>query len=151
MSVRLETETDRALERKAIGRILSTSREAEYAIKMPDLSAIDYILGKDQQALAGIEIKTRKEADDQVKAYGGLMLKHRKLLELQQISEVLRLPCYVAFLFDNADGHIYLLDVSKITDPTPVTPPPRRNFRDLACDEEPVIYLDWRRDLIWLV
>ena len=150
MGVILETEDDRRLEEAAILRLLDSSREAEYAVKMPDLSAIDYLLAKDSTAIAGVEIKTRKETHEQVQGYGGLMLKYRKLLELQQISEVLRLPSYVAFFFENTNGRIYLLDVASIRDPEPVTPPARRNFRNLACDEEPVIYLDWSRDLIWI-
>ena len=151
MSVRLETEEDRRLEEKAISRILGASREADSATKMPELSALDYLLTKNEEAIAGIEIKTRKESDEQVKTYGGLMLKYRKLVELQDISRILRLPCYVAFLFENASGHVYLLDVATIVDPQPVTPPPRKNFRGLPCDEEPVIYLDWDRNLIWIL
>lgn len=142
----LETDTDRGLERTAIDRIIASVPPGVHAIPLPPMSAIDYMLARDT-ITAGIEIKTRKETVEQVRGYGGLMLKHRKLVEMQQIATLLRAPCYVAFCFENARGPILILDVSTVTDPTPHTPPPRRNFRGLACDEEPVVYLDWDLDL----
>lgn len=147
MSVRLETDNDRHLEATAIQRILNAANPGFTAVSLPALSAMDYLLVKDQQATTGIEIKTRKEPVEQVRKYGGLMLKHRKLLEIAQLAEILRINGYVAFCFENATGPILLAEPRKLLHLTPTTPPPRRNYRGLACDEEPVVYLDWDQHL----
>jgi len=150
MSVRLETDQDRSLEEISISRITARATPGTTVRKLPDLSMIDYFLTSEDQITAGIEIKTRKESVEQIRSYGGLMLKHRKLIEMQQLAEMLRIPCLVAFCFENAAGPIALVDARSIADLLPEAPPRRRNFRDLACDEELVVYLDWDRHLIWL-
>ena len=146
----LETQHDKALEGEAIRRILETAAPETSAVSLPALSAIDYLLVKDQQVTAGVEIKTRKETVEQIRSYGGLMLKHRKLVEMAALSEMLRARCFVAFCFENSQGPILLAEPSRLTDLPPVTPPPRRNFRGLPCDEEPVVYLDWDTHLVRL-
>lgn len=128
-------------------RILIVAQPDTTAMKLPPLSPVDYLLGRDSQITAGIEIKTRKETVEQVQSYGGLMLKHRKLVEMQTLASLLRTRCHVAFCFENAEGPILLADVDLITDLQPETPPDRRNYRGLSCDEEPVVYLDWTRHL----
>ena len=150
MSVRLETDTDRGLETRAISRILDTAAPGTEAVTMPPLSAIDYLLTRDRQVTAAVEIKTRKESVEQVRSYGGLMLKHRKLVEIADISDILRVRAFVAFCFENATGPILLTEPSRLRHLTPVTPPPRRNYRGLACDDEPVVYLDWDNHLVSL-
>jgi type I site-specific restriction endonuclease len=144
----LETERDRALERRAIERIVAGSAQAKRALKLPDLSAVDFLLLDEAgKPLAFVEIKTRKESAEQVMGYGGLMLKHRKLSEMQQISALLQVPSHVAFCFENAEGSVWLAEAQRISDVEPVIPPPRRNFRGLPCDDEPVVFLDWAKHM----
>lgn len=143
----LQTERDAQLELRAIERLCEAF---DYCpVKMPDLSAIDYFIQFEGQLVAGIEIKTRKESPEQIKQYGKLILKWRKYQELKQISELTQLPTYVLFAFENAEGQLALLDIRHLENPKPETPPVRRNFRGLACDEEPVIYYDWD-NLLWV-
>lgn len=148
MSVRLETDDDRRLEGTAIRRILGHASDDTRVVAMPPFSAIDYLLIRHWQATTGIEIKTRKESVEQVRSYGGLMLKHRKLLEMANLSEMLQIRAIVAFCFDNAEGPILLAEPAKLLNLQPVPPPPRRNYRGLTCDTEPVVYLDWDSDLV---
>lgn len=143
----LQTNLDAELELRAIQRLCSEYNY--YPVKMPDLSAIDYFVSFEGNLVAGIEIKTRKESPEQIKRYGKLILKWRKYQELKQISELTQLPTYVLFAFDNAEGQLALLDIRHLKDPKPETPPVRRNYRGLACDEEPVIYFDWD-NLLWV-
>jgi hypothetical protein len=143
----LQTNLDAKLELRAIQRLCS--EYDYYPVKMPDLSAIDYFVSFEGNLVAGIEIKTRKESPEQIKRYGKLILKWRKYQELKQISELTQLPTHVLFAFENAEGQLALLDIRHLTDPKPETPPVRRNYRGLACDEEPVIYFDWD-SLLWV-
>jgi len=140
---RLETELDQKLERRAIERF---TRWYDYnAIKLPELSAMDYLIADGENIIAGIEIKTRKETPEQIKEYGKLILKWRKYQELDAIGELLNIPTYVLFAFENSEGELALLHIPTLAlcNPKPEDPPVRRNFRGLACDEEPVIYFDW--------
>ena len=143
MGVILETDNDRSLEKVTIKRILEISSYGTTAIQLPPLSAVDYLLVKEEKVTHGIEIKTRKESVEQIRGYGGLMLKHRKVLELQQIKNLMQIYAVCVFSFENAKGPIYICDVATITGLEPQTPPRRRNFRGLACDDEPVVFLDW--------
>lgn len=147
MGVILETDDDRNLEKITIRRILEISSYGTTAVQLPPLSAVDYLLVKEGKATHGIEIKTRKETVEQIRGYGGLMLKHRKVLELQQISNLMQIFAICVFSFENAQGPIYICDVPSISGLEPQTPPRRRNFRGLACDEEPVVFLDWDKHL----
>lgn len=146
----LETDADRSLERRTIERLMITMWYDSRPVQMPPLSAIDYIIEVDGRARLGLEIKTRKESVDQIRSYGGLMLKHRKLVELQTIGNLLQLPINCVFAFDNAEGQIHIAYPDKLTGLEPQAPPRRRNYRGLACDEEPVVYLDWKTHL-WRV
>jgi hypothetical protein len=143
VGVILETDADRSLEKATIERILTIASEGTFAIQLPPLSAVDYLLVKDHTATHALEIKTRKESAAQVRGYGGLMLKHRKVLELQQIKNLMQVFTIVVFAFENARGEIYICDVATITGLEPQAPPRRRNYRGLACDEEPVVFLEW--------
>lgn len=137
----LQTALDAELELRAIQRL---SEVYDYCpIKMPDLSAIDYFMADADKLVAGIEIKTRKESPEQIKQYGKLILKWRKYQELKQISELMQVPTFVLFAFENSEGELSLLDIRHLSDPQPAEPPVRRNYRGLACDAEPVIYFDW--------
>ena len=140
---RLETELDQQLERRAIERF---TRWYDYnPIKLPELSSMDYLIADGENIIAGIEIKTRKETPEQIKEYGKLILKWRKYQELHAIGELLNIPTYVLFAFENSEGQLSLLHIPTLalTNPKPEDPPVRRNFRGLACDEEPVVYFDW--------
>jgi hypothetical protein len=137
----LQTELDALLELRAIERLAKAYDRTP--IKLPDLSAMDYLLADGDKLVAGIEIKTRKESPEQIKQYGKLILKWRKYEELKLISELMKIPTFVLFAFDNAEGELALLNIAHLTNPVPETPPVRRNYRGLACDEEPVIYFDW--------
>lgn len=147
MGVILETDNDRSLERVTINRILELSAYGTTAVQLPPLSAVDYFLVKDGKVTHGIEIKTRKESVEQIRGYGGLMLKHRKVLELQQIKNLMQIYALCVFSFENAKGEIYYCDVTTISGLVPQTPPRRRNFRGLPCDDEPVVFLDWEKHL----
>lgn len=137
----LETDKDRVLEARAIERFCQiTHTEPE---KLPPLSAMDYLIKDFGDIRFGIEIKTRKETVEQVKKYGGLILKYRKYEELLHIGGLLNIPTYVLFAFENSEGDLLLLNVEDIQNPEPKDPPVRRNFRGLATDEEPVLYVDW--------
>lgn len=143
----LETDRDRQIEELVMRRVIEELKVQARAIRLPRLSAIDFVLEYEDGIRFGIEIKSRKESADQVRAYGGLMLKHRKLLEMQELARLLAMDTFVIFAFENGGGGIFACDTMKIRDVTPKTPPVRRNYRGLACDEEPVIYLDWEADL----
>lgn len=147
MSPRLETNADRQLEQATMDRLLAGSTHGATAVQLPELSAVDYVTMRDGKITTAVEIKTRKETVEQIRGYGGLMLKHRKLLELQTIGTLLRVPVVVAFAFENDTGPIYLAYPERLNGHEPQQPPRRRNYRGLACDEEPVIYLDWDKDL----
>ncbi len=150
MSVRLETDEDRRLESTAIGRIVEHAGEDTRVVALPPFSAVDYLLIQGRQVSIGIEIKTRKESVEQIRGYGGLMLKHRKLTEIASLAEMLQIRCFAAFCFDNAQGAILLAEPAKLLSLEPVPPPPRRNYRGLTCDTEPVVYLDWDSHLVRL-
>lgn len=150
MSIVLETAADRQLEEKAISRVVQNARSGTKAYRMNDFSCVDYMLTLNGEITAAVEIKTRKESVEQIKSYGGLILKHRKLIELHNLHRMLRVPCVVAFAFENAEGPIAICLAYSILDLEPKDPPKRRNFRGLECDEEPVVYLDWDKHLIWI-
>jgi len=150
VSVRLETDRDRRLESTAIQRILEHASPDTRVVAMPPFSAIDYLLIRDWQATTGFEIKTRKESVEQVRSYGGLMLKHRKVVEMANLAEMLQIRTIVAFCFDNANGPILLAEPAKLLNLEPMSPPQRRNYRGLTCDTEPVVYLDWDHHLVRL-
>lgn len=147
MGVKLETTADIILEARTIHRLLTIASEGTSAERLPVMSAVDFILIRDGLATGLIEVKTRKESLERIQSYGGLMLKHKKLTELQTLSSLLNISTFVVFAFDNAEGPLLLCDSTKIINPDPVTPPVRRNFRGLACDEDPVVMLDWEKDL----
>lgn len=140
---RLETELDQKLERRAIERL--THCYDYTAIKLPDLSPMDYLIADGPEIIAGVEIKTRKESPEQIRQYGKLILKWRKYQELHVLGELLNIPTYVLFAFENSEGQLSMLKIETLaqTNPKPQDPPVRRNYRGLACDEEPVIYFDW--------
>lgn len=139
----LQTDLDAQLELRAITRLCEIY---DYQpIKLPDLSAIDYLIASEGKIVAGVEIKTRKESPEQIQQYGNLILKWRKYQELHSISELMQIPTYVLFAFNNAEGQLSILNIETLhkTQPQPEDPPRRKNYRGLACDEEPVIYFDW--------
>jgi hypothetical protein len=146
MSVILETSTDKILEHRVIDRIEAANVSMQ-AIQMPPFSVVDYCLTRSGDMFALLEVKVRKPTIETVKGYGGLMLKERKITELNQLSDLLQLPSFVAFAFEQGDGPILLCDVGRLTGLPAVAPPERRNFRGLDCDLDPVVMLDWDKHL----
>lgn len=147
MNVVLETDKDRDVEGFVMERMIRDLDIHAKAIRLPRMSACDFFLDYGNLIRVGLEIKTRKESVQTIQGYGGLMLKHRKLTEMQALARMLAMDILIAFAFENGTGPIMIADPSKIHDVQPVTPPARRNFRGLACDDEPVVYLDWSRHL----
>ena len=137
----LQTDLDAQLELRAIQRL--TEQYHYTPIKLPEMSAMDYLIAEDGKVVAGIEIKTRKESPEQIKQYGKLILKWRKYQELNNIANLMNIPTYVLFAFENSEGSLQMLPIRNIIDPKPEDPPRRKNYRGLATDEEPVIYCDW--------
>lgn len=137
----LETTKDIDLEQIAIERLAKAYSLT--TIKMPQFSAIDYIT--QGRIVAGVEIKTRKESAEAIREYGKPILKWRKYQELLTLSELMSINVYVLFAFENAQGEMFTLNIRELakTDPLPESPPKRKNPRNLACDDEPVIYFDW--------
>ncbi len=147
MNIVLETERDRTVEEFVMDRMVRELTIEARPIRLPRMAACDFLLDYGTEIRVGLEIKSRKEPMEKVRGYGGLMLKHRKLVELQDLSRMLAMSVAVVFAFENGRGPILIAYPFNITDVEPVTPPPRRNYRGLACDEEPVVYLDWDRHL----
>jgi hypothetical protein len=142
---RLETDDDRDAEHRTMSRLVAITGGTE--IGAPPLAAVDRFIVKTGRVVAAVEIKTRKETAEQVRGYGGLMLKHRKLGELQQLARLLRVPTYAVFGFQSGFGAIYVANVERVAGLEPQPAPRRRRYRGLACDDEPVVYLDWQHHL----
>jgi hypothetical protein len=143
MGAVLETDRDRAAEGRVIARMVEALPFDAVALKAPRMSFLDYLIACDGEIRMAVEVKTRKQAPDEIRRYGGLMLKERKLLELQQISSLMQVRTYIAFAFSDGEGEVMVAEPALITGLQAVPPPPRRNYRGLACDEDPVVYLDW--------
>jgi hypothetical protein len=147
MSVVLETDRDRSVEERVMTRIVTELRVDATPIRLPRMAACDFLLDYGGEIRVGLEIKSRKETVDTIRGYGGLMLKHRKLVELQDIGRMMALKMVIAFAFEDGRGPVLIADPALIIDVDPVAPPTRRNYRGLACDEEPVVFLDWDQHL----
>ena len=147
MNITLETELDRQREQTVINRI--TQKEGVEAHRMPQYSVADYIITSNGKLSSVIELKIRKQTEQEVRTYGGVMFKHTKLLKLQTLKTLINAPVVILFAFENGEGPIYGCDVTRIPDYPPQRPPRRRNYRGLPTDEEHVIYLDWEKDLIY--
>ena len=145
MNVTLETALDRDREELTIMRL--THKTGSQAHRLPSYSVADYAITKDNTLKSFVELKIRKETEQQIRSYGGIMFKHKKLLTLQNLNALTNTPVIIVFAFENGLGTILGADASKILNYTPETPPRRRNYRGLPTDEEQVIYLDWEKDL----
>jgi hypothetical protein len=143
----LETTTDEQAETLVIERLLPHFPEHSQAVKSPKKAFVDYLVVQDNHLKLALEIKTRKQKPEEIKQYGGLMLKHRKLLELQQLSDLMKIPVFMVYGFEKGFGAILTGNVNNMTGLTPYDPPPRHNYRGLACDLEQVVYLDWDQHL----
>ena len=143
----LETETDKFREDGVIDRIVRFMGPPSQAHRLPQFSLADFIITNRGVAVALIELKIRKETVEQIKGYGGLMLKHRKVTDLNALAEMTKMHTFVMFAFENGTGPILVTQPHLIKDLPPEDPPRRRNYRGLATDEEPVVYLDWDQHL----
>lgn len=113
------------------------------AFRTPQYSVVDYVITRGHQVRSMLELKIRKEPLTKVKSYGGLMLKHRKIVELSALQDAMRAEVWVVFAFDNGTGEVLAAKPAQLLDLPLEDPPRRRNYRGLATDEEPVCYLDW--------
>ena len=147
MNVVLETEWDRHYEEAFMRRFMSAAPEGHGCYRMPKFSIVDYVVTRGDSVRSMLELKIRKEPMEQVKGYGGLMLKHRKITELAALAESAKTDVWVVFAFDNGTGDVLAAKPQHLTDLPLEDPPRRRNYRGLATDEEPVCYLDWDRHL----
>jgi hypothetical protein len=143
VNVTLETEKDRILERYVMERIVKHLGPPHQALRMPKYSIVDYAISNGDAVTSQFELKVRKESMTQVRSYGGLMLKHRKIADMQKIAELTRIPTIILFAFDQGKGELLFTQPHQIIDLPPEDPPRRRNYRGLATDEEPVVYIDW--------
>ena len=142
MTITLETDTDRSYEHRVVERLRTTDTAPMYYVQLPPFSAVDYLrLDQNLRIVDFFEVKTRKESAEQIRTYGGLLLKQRKLEELQSISLMTRVPVRVMFAFNNAEGSILTADVSQIQFKEAIFT--GRRDRGLATDEEPVVLLNW--------
>lgn len=148
MSHTLETEADREREQVVIERITQTTPGVS-AHRMPQFSVADYAVTSHGKLSAFIELKIRKQTEQEVRTYGGVIFKYTKLIKLQTLSTLTKAPVVILFAFENGRGPIYGCDVNRVHDYTPQKPAPRRNFRGLPTDEEEVVYLDWAKDLTY--
>lgn len=152
MSVTLQTDRDEQVERYVIARIMNATN-GRTAYRFPAFSIVDYMIGEpsdsggEGKVMAFLEIKGRKETSSKVRSYGGLMLKARKFDELVMWEEATKTLTLAVFAFENGAGEIYYCSPAALGNRKSQPPPPRRNFRNLTCDDEPVVYLDWDKDL----
>jgi len=144
--VTLETSSDREVELKTMTRVRDLCPDTTFT-RFPDKSVVDFALIRGGEVVHLIEVKTRKEQASVVKGYGGLILKQKKREELHALSEAMKVPVSVVFSFSNAEGEMWRTIPLGDIDAEPVAPPRRRNYRDLACDEDLVLFLDWDRHI----
>lgn len=153
MSIILETEEDRIIEERAIKRIVAARGHCQ-SFRFNEFSLVDYLISgpeTEAEAIAFVEVKGRKETAEKVRNYGGLMLKARKIPELITIEEYTKTPTFVAFPFESGFGDIYYAKPKDLLHKKAFPPPPRRNYRGLDCDDEPVVYLNWDTEVFLLV
>lgn len=147
MSVVLETALDRDVEQYTVQRLLQFYGPTAQFQRMPPMSFCDYVVTEDGRVVEFVEIKTRKEPHWTVRSYGGLILKQRKAEEIRTLAEMSGVVTNVVFAFGNGRGAYFQINALDTAHLEPVTPPRRRNYRGLACDEEAVYLLDWDRDI----
>lgn len=145
--ITLETRDDQTGEALTINRFLERCGNQYTAVKTQQYAIMDYLLIRDNHVTNYLEIKNRKETREQIQQYGGLMLKHRKLLEAQTLSRQMQTATHVIYGFENGHGELWIANTHDLTGLTPQDPPRRRNYRGLPCDEEQVVYLDWTQHL----
>jgi len=126
-----------------IDRFLASQPAGVQAHRMPNYSMVDFAVTKDGRLWNFLELKIRKETVDKVKSYGGLMLKHRKITDLHNLSELTHADIWVVFAFENGHGDVLATRPHTIMNLPLEDPPRRRNYRGLPTDDEPVCYLDW--------
>lgn len=140
----LETATDREAESATIKRISEMNTEILWG-KYPQFSYIDYVGILNWEVVGFIEVKSRKEAADKVRQYGGLLLKQSKWNELRHAEESFRVPAYAVFSFEGGHGEIYRARPALLPDRDGVLT--GRRDRNLATDLEPVVLIDWDTEL----
>lgn len=143
MNVTLETEWDRHYEEKFMRRYMSNLPDDMRYFRMPQFSVVDFVITRAYEVRYMLELKIRKETLEKVQSYGGLMLKHRKIVELNTLQEAAKTEIWIVFAFNNGEGEVLAAKPNNLLDLPLEAPPRRRNYRGLATDEEPVCYLDW--------
>jgi hypothetical protein len=144
----LETTSDKDLEAIATERYVNCFSVPLQVVHTLAFSNVDKLAIHNGHAVMAFEIKTRKQSAQQIRQYPeGLLIKARKVEEMQQIARLLNVTARIVFAFDNAHGEIWECQTEKLPELPQHTPKPRSNFRDLACDLDPVCYLQWEQHL----
>lgn len=138
----LETAADRVVEGKVIERLTRHHAGTLTFHPFPTLSACDYItINSEGRVNSFVEIKSRANSPEDIEKFGGLLLKHRKVVELHELGALLNTPVEVVFAFDAGDGVLMRASVDDLIY-KPLRSTGRRD-RGLATDEEPVVLLNW--------
>ena len=143
----LETSSSISAEQLVMRRLMSSKDSKYNAHTMPQFSFIDYVITHSEKVVAFIEVKVRAEPEKLIMQYGGLMLKHRKYEELCQWARLTKTSTIIAFGFEDGKGSIYVTEPLTLGKKEPLSPPLRKINRNLDCDREEVIYLNWETDL----
>ena len=144
----LETANDRQLEQIATDRYVALFGVPVEVIHTRQFAYVDKLLSHNGELVLAFEIKTRKQSAADIRRYPeGLLIKHRKVQEMRQFSQMMRVSARIVFAFDNAMGQIWECQTENLPELEKHTPKRRNNFRDVACDLEPVAYLQWDQHL----
>jgi len=116
-------------------------------VNMPEFSAADLLGFSEGRVVNIVEVKTRKYSriESERRYPSGLILKRRKLEELITLSDLTNLTALVLFAFEHGSGEILSCMPSTVGEKHNVET--GRRDRDLATDREPVVLLDWTKDL----
>lgn len=140
----LETQHDKTLEELATERYLSRFSVPFDVVSTLPFSNIDKLATFQGTLVMAFEIKTRKQSANDIRRYPeGLLIKSRKLQEMQAVAKLLNITSRIVFAFENAQGEIWECRTETLPPLPEHNPKPRNNYRNLACDLDPVCYLQW--------
>lgn len=146
--VKLETIEDKTRETAALNRLMGVLTKKHTVSETPVQSAMDAFLTKDGVLTCAIDVKIRKPSAAKLRTYEkGLWMKHRKVAECTTLEKLLKLPMFLLYVFDNGAGEMWVCQPSQCADLIPEPPLERRNPRNLSCDKELIVYLDWSKHL----
>lgn len=146
--VRLETDDDKTRETMVLNRLNAISGNKLQIIETPVLSAMDAFISKQGVIRCAVDVKVRKPSAAKLQTYSeGLWMKARKVSECVELENLLKFPMFLLFAFDNGHGEMWVAQPSLCTDLTPVAPRQRIRPRNLSCDDELIVHLDWKKHL----